>query len=164
MAAAQAPGAWPDWSDAALLEGLVGWLGPWLAGCRSAADLAALPLGDALRENLGREALTRLDRAAPPAIDTPAGARAAIDYGRAQPTASVRVQALYGLDRHPAPGVTLELLSPAGRPIATTADLPGFWRGAWADARRDMRGRYPRHDWPEAPQTATATLRAKPRR
>ncbi|SEB03089.1 ATP-dependent helicase HrpB [Rubrimonas cliftonensis] len=163
-AAAQAPGDWPDWTEAALLEGLEGWLGSWLAGCRSAADLAALPLADALREVLGREALARLDRTAPAAIDTPAGARAAIDYGRAQPTASVRVQALYGFDRHPAPGVTLELLSPAGRPIATTADLPGFWRGAWADARRDMRGRYPRHDWPEAPQTAAATLRAKPRK
>ena len=155
--------ALPDWSDDGLLATLDDWLTPHLSGMRRAEDLARLDIGAALRSALGWEQAQRLDRDAPAALATPAGTQAAIDYARAQPTASARAQAFYGLDRHPAPGVTLELLSPAGRPIATTADLPGFWRGAWADARRDMRGQYPRHDWPERPWEAQATLRAKPR-
>jgi len=153
----------PDFSDAGLLAALDDWLTPHLSDMRRAEDLARLDLASALRGALGWEQAQRLDREAPAALATPAGTQAAIDYARAQPTAAVRAQAFYGLDRHPAPGVTLELLSPAGRPIATTADLPGFWRGAWADARRDMRGRYPRHDWPERPWEAKASLRAKPR-
>jgi len=160
---AQAPGDWPAVDDAALLDAAQDWLGPWLAGVRRAADLAALPVAEALRGWLGRDALRRLDAAAPDGFETPAGERARIDYDRAQPTARVRPQALYGLDRHPAPGVTLELLSPADRPIATTADLPGFWRGGWLDARRDMRGRYPRHDWPERPWTARPATRPRAR-
>ena len=155
--------ALPDWSDDGLLATLDAWLTPHLSGMRRAEDLARLDLAAALRSALGWERAQRLDRDAPAALATPAGTQAAIDYARAQPTASARAQAFYGLDRHPAPGVTLELLSPAGRPIATTADLPAFWRGAWADARRDMRGQYPRHDWPERPWEAQATLRAKPR-
>ena len=78
----------------------------------------------------------------------------------------VRVQALFGLDRHPMVGTTpllLQLTSPAGRPIQTTRDLPGFWRGSWRDVAKDMRGRYPRHPWPEDPTEADPTLRAKPR-
>ncbi len=159
-------GALPDLSDAALLDGLEDWLGPWLAGARRAEDLARVDLNAALRALLGPAALALLDRAAPAGLATPAGPVAMIDYGRAQPTATVRAQHLFGLDRHPQAGdapVLLEIVSPAGRPIAATADLPGFWRGGWADARREMRGRYPRHDWPERPWEATPTMRAKPR-
>ncbi len=158
-------GDWPDWSDAALLESLPDWLGPFLGDCRRAEDLARLDLAAALRAALGPLA-ARLDRAAPSHVETPAGSRAAIDYGRGTPTLSVRPQALYGLDRHPCAGgrpLLVELLSPAGRPIAITADLPAFWRAGWADVRRDMRGRYPRHDWPEDPLAAAPTLRAKAR-
>ncbi|MFQ3665410.1 MAG: ATP-dependent helicase HrpB, partial [Sphingomonadaceae bacterium] len=107
-----------------------------------------------------------LDRFAPAHLATPAGVRAAIAYDAdAGPEAEVRVQALFGLDRHPRVlgdvPLTLALTSPAGRVIARTRDLPGFWRGAWADVRRDLKGRYPKHDWPEDPLTAIATLRSK---
>jgi ATP-dependent helicase HrpB len=156
----------PDWSDEGLLATLEDWLGPWLSGLRRAEDLSRIELAGPLRAALGRDRLARIDREAPAALATPAGPEAPIDYARAQPTAQVRAQWLYGLDRHPVAAgvpVLLELLSPAGRPIAATADLPGFWRGGWADARRDMRGRYPRHDWPERPWEAAPTTRAKPR-
>jgi ATP-dependent helicase HrpB len=159
-------GDWPDWSDEALLATLEDWLGPWLSGLRRAEDLARVDLAGALRAALGREGLARLDREAPATLATPAGPEVAVDYARDRPTAQARAQWLYGLDRHPTAGgapVLLELLSPAGRPIAATTDLPGFWRGGWADARRDMRGRYPRHDWPERPWEAAPTTRAKPR-
>lgn len=155
----------PDWSDAGLLAGLDEWLVPWLAGMRREADLAGLDMVAVLRAALGPLA-PAVDAAAPAALETPAGPSAAIDYGRAGPTASARAQWLYGLDRHPTAGgvpVVLELLSPASRPIATTGDLPGFWRGAWAEVRKEMRGRYPRHDWPERPWEAAPTTRAKPR-
>jgi ATP-dependent helicase HrpB len=155
-----------DLSDAALLEDLDGWLTPHLAGLRRIDDLARLDLTDLLRQRLGWDGARRVDAEAPSHLETPSGARAPIDYGRAQPTARARPQHLYGLDRHPTAAgrpVLLELVSPADRPIAATADLPRFWRGAWADVRHDMRGRYPRHDWPEEPWTAAPTTRAKPR-
>lgn len=155
----------PDWSDAALLATLEDWLAPYLAGMRRADDLAALDLAAILRAALG-PAAAAVETAAPATLATPAGPAVPIDYGRAEPTAAVRPQWLYGLDRHPvAAGVplVLELLSPAARPIATTADLPGFWRGAWSEVRKEMRGRYPRHDWPEQPWLAAPTTRAKPR-
>ncbi|MFN3614559.1 MAG: ATP-dependent helicase HrpB [Rubrimonas sp.] len=155
-----------DLSDEGLLTGLDDWLTPHLAGLRRLDDLARLDLTDLLRQRLGWNDVRRLDAEAPPHLETPSGARAPIDYGRAQPTARARPQHLYGLDRHPTIAgrpVLLELVSPADRPIATTADLPGFWRGAWTDVRRDMRGRYPRHDWPEEPWAAAPTTRARPR-
>ncbi len=145
----------PDLADAALAASAQDWLTPHLHGMRRLADLASLDLVALLRARLGWDAAARLDRLLPTHVALPGG-RAAVDYAQPVPVASARAQHFYGLDRTPtlADGrvpLRLALLSPAGRPIAVTADLAGFWRGAWADARRDMRGRYPRHDWPENP-------------
>ena len=147
--------ATPDLSDAALAESAAEWLAPHLLGISRLAGVAELDLPGILRGLLGWELASRLDRELPTHLALPGG-RAAIDYTQPVPVASARAQAFYGLDATPklAGGripLRLALLSPAGRPIAITADLTGFWRGAWSDARRDMRGRYPRHDWPENP-------------
>jgi ATP-dependent helicase HrpB len=144
-----------DLSDAALGEDGGAWLAPALVGMTRLADASRLDLSAALRARLGWEVAARLDRELPTHIALPGG-RAAVDYGGAVPVASARAQAFYGLAATPALAggrvrLQLALLSPAGRPVAITADLAGFWRGAWADVRREMRGRYPRHDWPEHP-------------
>ena len=144
----------PDLSAEALLQHSAEWLAPHLEGAKGLADAGALDLAALLRAHLGAAA-SRIDRLLPTALALPGG-RAAIDYTEPVPVASARAQHFYGLDKTPviAEGrvpLRLALLSPAGRPIALTADLPQFWRGAWADARRDMRGRYPRHSWPETP-------------
>src|SRR5690606_14459629 len=109
-----------------------------------------------------------VDRLAPPYYVVPTGNRIALRYEDDGPVLAVRVQELFGLDRHPTIGngevaVKLELLSPAQRPIQTTRDLPAFWRGSWAEVRSQMRGRYPKHDWPERPELAEPTSRAKRR-
>ena len=145
----------PDLADAALATGVQEWLAPHLHGAARLADVAALDLLAILRGLLGWERAVRLDRELPAHLALPGG-RAPVDYAQPVPLASARAQAFYGLSETPrlAQGrvrLRLALLSPAGRPIAITADLAGFWRGAWADARKDMRGRYPRHDWPEDP-------------
>ncbi|WP_333833753.1 ATP-dependent helicase HrpB [Rubrimonas sp.] len=148
----------PDVSDAALRDGLEDWLAPWFGAARSAEDLAALDLLAPLRALLGRDGAALLDRAAPARFAAPSGSSHAVDYAQDPPTVALRAQELYGLDIHPMLGrapLRLALLSPAGRPIALTLDLPGFWRGGWADARKEMRGRYPRHDWPERPWEAS---------
>ena len=134
------------------------WLAPHLLGLSRLADLAGLDLVALLRGVLGWTDAARLDRELPTHLEL-SGGRAAVDYSGPVPVASARAQAFYGLAETPrlAGGrvpLRLALLSPAGRPIAITADLAGFWRGAWADARKDMRGRYPRHDWPERPGEA----------
>ncbi len=148
----------PDLSDAALAAGVQDWLTPHLHGASRLADVSALDLASILRGTLGWDRAARLDRDLPTHLQLPGG-RAAVDYSGPVPVASTRAQAFYGLAATPqlAGGrvpLQLALLSPAGRPIAITADLAGFWRGAWADARKDMRGRYPRHDWPERPGEA----------
>jgi ATP-dependent helicase HrpB len=156
----------PDLSDPALMDGLDSWLAPFLGGCRTAADLANLDPLPALRAHLGAAALARIDRLAPAEFVTPLGRRLPIDYTGDAPTVSVRVQELFGLDTHPTAAgrpLRLALTSPAGRPVAVTTDLPGFWRGAWAEVRRDLRGRYPKHPWPEDPRAAAPTLAARPR-
>jgi len=161
--------AWPDVSDTALLAGLDDWLFPFAGNARSLADL-----GPALREGLahllaGAGRTSRdVEAALPETWQTPAGSRVALRYEEDQVVLAVRVQELYGLTRHPSIGggaipLTLELLSPAQRPIQVTRDLPGFWAGSWAAVRTEMRGRYPRHPWPEDPAAAPATARAKPR-
>ena len=138
------------------------------AGVTRLADLGrAIDVAALLRAALGRDGVARLERALPDAVALPGG-RAAIDYTAPTPTASARAQAFYGLDRHPAiadgrVALTVALLSPAGRPIAVTGDLHAFWRNGWADARRDMRGRYPRHDWPEEPWRQPSRARHVPR-
>ena len=145
----------PDLSDAGLAASVGEWLAPHLLGSSRLADVAGLDLHGVLRGMLGWERAARLDRDLPTHLALPGG-RAAVDYAQPVPLASARAQAFYGLAATPSLAggrvkLQLALLSPAGRPIAITADLANFWRGAWADARKDMRGRYPRHDWPERP-------------
>jgi len=160
---------WPDLGDAALTDTLGDWLGPYLAGTSRASDIDAQMLGDALAGLLPHHRLGELDRLLPSHFDAPSGSRVAIDYDRAEgPTLAIRVQELFGLDRHPAiadgkVALILELLSPAHRPIQITRDLPGFWRGSWAQVKAEMKGRYPKHPWPDDPLAAPATRRAKPR-
>jgi ATP-dependent helicase HrpB len=155
--------------DAALLATLEDWLAPLLAGHRSLAAATSGHLHAALQGLLGWDAAQTVDRIAPAEFTSPAGTRHAIDYSAtAGPTVELRVQALYGLDVHPVVGrdaipLVLSLTSPAGRPIQTTRDLPGFWRGSWRDVAKDMRGRYPRHHWPDAPWEAQASLATKKR-
>jgi ATP-dependent helicase HrpB len=159
----------PDLSDPALMAGLETWLGPALAGKSALAQLADAELEAALRTLVPYEAQRLLDREAPARFEAPTGSRLAIDYAaEGGPRVDVRVQELYGLAAHPAIAggrvpLTLALLSPAHRPIQLTKDLPGFWRGAWSEVRKEMRGRYPKHVWPEDPANAQPTTRAKPR-
>ena len=158
---------WPDLSDAALIDALDDWLTPLLAGVRALAALKAEALDGAVRALIPWDLQRRLEADAPARWTAPTGNSFAIDYAaEAGPCVDVRVQEVYGLIQHPiVAGVplTLSLLSPGHRPIQTTKDLPGFWRGSWKDVRSDMRGRYPKHLWPEDPAAAAATARAKPR-
>ena len=157
----------PDLADAALLARLDDWLTPLLKGKRRLSDLSDDALATALAGQIDWAAQRTLDAFAPTHFDSPAGGRHAIDYAAdGGPAVDVRVQALFGLAAHPmlAGGrvaLTLRLTSPAGRPMQVTRDLPRFWAGSWADVRRDLRGRYPKHPWPEDPAAAPPTLRAK---
>jgi ATP-dependent helicase HrpB len=160
---------WPDLSDAALAARTREWLAPFLIGKLSTADISADDLDRAMQALLTHQQRHQLDEAAPTQFLAPTGHRHVIDYtGPNAPSVAIRVQELFGLKAHPtiAGGrlaLTLELLSPAGRPIQTTRDLPGFWAGSWRDVRAEMRGKYPKHSWPEKPQDAAPTTRAKPR-
>ncbi|CAH2397600.1 ATP-dependent helicase HrpB [Mesorhizobium ventifaucium] len=159
---------WPDVSDAALVDRLDDWLLPFLSGAASFAAIDPGVLSAALMALVPHDLQRRIEALAPTHFDAPTGSRVPIRYDGEWPVLAIRVQELFGLDRHPAIAngsvpLTLELLSPAHRPIQTTRDLPGFWRGSWADVRAEMRGRYPRHVWPENPLITTATSRAKPR-
>ena len=153
--------------DASLLVRLDEWLQPLLAGRRRLDAVPPGELGEALRALIGWDGARTLDRVAPAAFTSPAGSTHAIDYGaEGGPRVELRVQALFGLAEHPVVGegrvpLVLSLTSPAGRPIQTTRDLPGFWAGSWAAVAREMRGRYPRHPWPDDPAAASATLRTK---
>jgi len=157
-----------DMTDAGLLDRAETWLAPFLPGLTSAADLRRLDPGAALKASLDWEAGQDLDRLAPAHWTTPMGRRAVIDYGGDQPEVTLRVQEVFGLTTHPRIGpdrlpLRMTLLSPAGRPVQTTLDLPGFWTGSYAEMRKDMRAQYPKHPWPQDPATASPTLRAKPR-
>ena len=164
------PDSWPDLSETALLEAANAWLAPLLEGRASLAEVDAGALTEAVRGLVGWDRLRALEAAAPERWATPAGSRLAIDYSaEGGPRLEARVQELYGLDLHPAVAggrvpLVLALLSPARRPIQVTRDLPGFWRGSWKAVRSDMKGRYPKHLWPEDPAAADPTTRAKPRR
>ncbi|WP_119035478.1 ATP-dependent helicase HrpB [Hephaestia caeni] len=153
--------------DASLLDRADQWLGPLLTGKRRLDQIEPGALTDALRGIIGWEAMQAIDRLAPVRFDAPAGSIHAIDYGaEGGPRVELRVQALFGLATHPTVGggrvpLVLSLTSPAGRPIQTTRDLPGFWAGSWVAVAREMRGRYPRHPWPDDPVSASATLRTK---
>jgi ATP-dependent helicase HrpB len=160
---------WPDLSDDALIETAGEWLAPHLVGKSSLGEIGPDLLSEALRSLLPWNLQRRLDAEAPTHVEVPTGSQIPIDYGAEEgPVLAVRVQELFGLDKHPtiAAGrvpLILHLLSPAQRPIQITRDLPGFWRGSWAAVRADMRGQYPKHPWPEDPLTAPPTRRAKPR-
>lgn len=159
--------SWPDLADAALLDRLGDWLTPLLPGVRSLAALKPDALESGLRALIPWDLQRRLDAAAPARWTAPTGNTFAIDYAaEAGPRVDVRVQEVFGLAAHPTAGgvpLTMSLLSPGHRPIQTTKDLPGFWKGSWKDVRADMRGRYPKHLWPEDPASAEPTARAKPR-
>ncbi len=158
--------AWPDWSDRQLLATLDHWLAPFLTRATGAADLTRLDVAMVLTSQLSWDDQVQLGTVAPTSFSTPSDRTVAIDYTRDAPTASVRVQDLFGMREHPTIGgglvaLTLELLSPADRPVQITRDLPGFWHGTWADVRKDMIGRYPKHHWPVDPSVA-APKRMKP--
>ncbi|MBA7476211.1 ATP-dependent RNA helicase HrpB [subsurface metagenome] len=161
--------SWPDLSDAGLIARRDDWLVPALYDKTALKDISAGDLSDALMALLPWEMRARLDREAPTHFEAPTGSVLAIDYEAEQgPTIAVRLQELFGLNTHPsiAAGkvpLVLELLSPAQRPVQVTRDLPGFWRGSYAAVRSDLRGRYPRHPWPDDPASAVPTRRAKPR-
>jgi len=160
---------WPDLSDAALAAQREAWLTPLLYDKTSLKEISAGELSDALMRLLARELRARLDREAPTHFEAPTGSQLAIDYEAEQgPTIAVRLQELFGLNTHPSIArgkipLVLELLSPAHRPVQVTRDLPGFWRGSYEAVRSDLRGRYPRHPWPEDPASAPPTRRAKPK-
>jgi len=160
---------WPDLSDEALAATADQWFAPHLVGKSGLGEIGPDLLSDALRSLLPWNLQRRLDAEAPTHIEVPTGSQIPVDYGSGEgPVLAVRVQELFGLDKHPtiAGGrvpLILHLLSPAQRPIQITRDLPGFWRGSWAAVRADMRGQYPKHPWPEDPLTAPPTRRAKPR-
>jgi ATP-dependent helicase HrpB len=160
--------AWPDLSDDALAAD-PDWLAPFLVGKTKLNEIGADDLASALDAALLWDLARRLADEAPTHFQAPTGTAAPIDYeAEGGPAIALRVQELFGLNEHPALAggripLTLHLLSPANRPIQITRDLPGFWRGSWAAVRSDLRGRYPRHSWPEDPAAATPTARAKPR-
>ncbi len=160
---------WPDLSDAALMKSIADWLTPALASKTALAEITADELATALHALLPWPLPRRLDSEAPTHFDAPTGSQVPIDYdAEGGPKIAVRVQELFGLASHPAIAggkipLVIELLSPAHRPVQTTRDLPGFWRGSYAAVRTEMRGRYPKHPWPEDPLAASPTRRAKPR-
>jgi ATP-dependent helicase HrpB len=159
---------WPDVSDQALAADS-GWLAPYLLGKSSLTDFSAEEFSQTLRAVLPYELTRRLDSEAPTHFIAPTGSAIPVDYeADGGPAIALRVQELFGLASHPSlaggrVALTLNLLSPAHRPIQITRDLPGFWRGSWSAVRTDLRGRYPRHSWPEDPAAAAPTTRAKPR-
>ena len=162
-------GEWPDLADAALAVSLDTWLAPWLDGVMRREHLARIPLAEALRARLGWERLRELDVLAPTHLEVPSGSRIRIDYLDASaPAVAVRLQEVFGLAATPQLGggrapVTFKLLSPAHRPVQVTRDLASFWRRGYAEVRKDLRGRYPKHHWPDDP-LAAAPVRGVRRR
>jgi ATP-dependent helicase HrpB len=160
---------WPDLSDAALAARSDDWLAPALIDKTSLGQFSTDDLTEAVTTLLSWTLRRRLDAEAPTHFEAPSGSHVPIDYAAEEgPKLSIRVQELFGLGRHPAVAggrvpLVVELLSPAHRPVQVTRDLPGFWRGSYAAVKAEMRGRYPRHPWPDDPLSAPATRRAKPR-
>ncbi len=159
---------WPDCRDAALLASAEDWLLPYLGKVKTEADLRNLDLHDALLSRLDWGQQAELDRLVPAHFTTPLGRRVPIDYDGDHPGIEIRLQEMFGVTTHPTVGqarkpLRVTLLSPGQKPIQVTLDIPGFWRTSYADVRKDMRGQYPRHPWPEDPTEAEPTLRAKPR-
>jgi ATP-dependent helicase HrpB len=150
----QPDAGWPDWTDTAIIEGLDEWLGPDLWLVTSLEELHLIDLGRILERQLGRAARSRLDRLVPTHLELPSGRRLPIDYSGDEPGVASRVQDFFGVRSTPTVAgvpIVVTLLSPANRPVQVTRDLGGFWEGSWADVRKDMAGRYPKHEWPERP-------------
>jgi ATP-dependent helicase HrpB len=167
MALARGEG-WPEVTDDALLASAETWLLPHIGQRRSAADLRLLDLTDALRGLLSWDQTATLDKSVPAYFETPLGRRVPIDYDGDAPAILVRLQEMFGVTVHPVIGAArlplrITLVSPGQHPLQVTQDLPGFWATSYADVRRDIRGQYPRHPWPEDPTAAAPTTRAKPR-
>jgi ATP-dependent RNA helicase HrpB len=158
---------WPDLSDEVLASSISEWLAPHLIDKTSLAEVSGDTLATALHALLPPDLARRLAKETPTHFTAPTGSQFAIGYESDEPAVSVRVQELFGTSTHPMLGgkipLTFHLLSPAHRPIQTTKNLPAFWQGSWAEVRRDMRGQYPKHPWPENPLEAPPTRRAKPR-
>lgn len=167
--AAGADSDWPDLSDQALADTRAEWLAPALFDKTGLKDFSSGDLSDAVMNLLPWDLRARLDKDVPTHFEAPTGTVLPIDYEAEQgPTIAVRLQELFGLTTHPSVAngrvpLVLELLSPAHRPVQVTKDLPGFWRGSYAAVRSDLRGRYPRHPWPDDPASAPPTRRVKPR-
>jgi ATP-dependent helicase HrpB len=151
----QLDATWPDVGDAALLASLDQWLAPAIADARSLDDVARADLAGALQSLLDWKQRAQLDALAPTHVEVPSGSRVMVDYSAPEaPALAVRLQEVFGLAATPTVGggrvpLTLHLLSPARRPVQVTRDLAAFWRGSYKEVRKEMRGRYPKHDWPE---------------
>jgi ATP-dependent helicase HrpB len=159
--------SWPPVDDAALVGSLETWLLPWLGGATRREHLTRVPLAEALRGLLSWNEKRRLDDLAPSHLTVPTGSHVRIDYlDEGGPSVAVRLQEVFGLMQTPciaggAVRVTFKLLSPAQRPVQITRDLAGFWQGSYADVRKHLRGRYPKHHWPENPLEAKPTRRVR---
>jgi len=158
---------WRDWSDMALMNNLPEWLSAWLASVKNRNDLNRIDLSAALKARLGWKQLKELDRLAPERLEVPSGSRIKLDYtGEELPVLAVKLQEMFGLAETPrlANGrvpVLIHLLSPAGRPLAVTRDLNSFWDTTYPEVQKEMKGRYPKHPWPDDPWKAKATKRTK---
>jgi len=161
---------WPDVSDDALMAGLQEWFGPLVGAARRLEELSRVDLTQALLGHIGWNRREAVDRLAPTHLEVPSGSRIALDYGDpAAPALAARIQELFGWTETPRIGggrvpLTVRLLSPAQRPVQVTTDLASFWRDAYFQVRKDLRGRYPKHYWPEDPLTATARRGTRPPR
>lgn len=158
--------AWPDLSDAALLGTLDEWLTPRLVAATGRNDVEKIDMVGVMRQILGHERMAQLDSTVPATVAIPSGRRVHVDYDSDPPSISVRAQEMFGSTSHPTVAggrvpLAVHLLSPAGRPIQVTADLPGFWSGSWDAVRKEMVGRYPKHNWPADPTTARPSTRAE---
>jgi ATP-dependent helicase HrpB len=161
-----APKAFPGFDDATLLSELDEWLLPFLTGITTTEAWRKFDITPALKARLSWDQQNKLDHLAPSHFTTPIGRKIPIDYDGEHPQIALRLQEMFGQITHPQVAgkpLRVTLLSPAGRPVQTTLDIPGFWETSYTDVRKDMRGRYPKHPWPEDPTQADPTLRAKPR-
>ena len=164
----RSPGNWPDVSDSGLIDSLDAWLGPWLDGITRREQLRRLDLRGALHGLLDWNAQRRLEELAPTHLTVPSGSRIAVDYSAGEPSLAVRLQEVFGLVETPRVvegrvPVTMELLSPARRPVQVTRDLASFWARGYHEVRKELKGRYPKHYWPDDPHEATPTRRVRPR-
>lgn len=161
-------GGWPDWSDSTLIADLEEWLEPYLQGITSLKSLQQLDLTEILTSRLGWERIQRLEREAPARIHVPSGYQRAVDYGGDEPVLAVKLQELFGMLETPRIGggrvpLLIHLLSPAGRPVQVTRDLAGFWCETYQEVKKELKGRYPKHPWPDDPLTAVASAHTKRR-